>query len=66
MSGLKYEMRSFTWHSPSIYVTWLQEHFAQHCDGMYTNDDGECSIYSLVLYLNDEFEGAMIETSAKV
>lgn len=37
------------------------EHFAQHCDGMYTNDDGECSIYSLVLYLNDEFEGGELE-----
>lgn len=36
---------------------WAQEHFARHCDGMYTNDDGECSIYSLVIYLNDDFEG---------
>ncbi|CAJ1445940.1 unnamed protein product [Effrenium voratum] len=33
------------------------EHFAPHCDGMYANDADECSIYSLVLYLNDNFEG---------
>lgn len=37
------------------------EHFARHCDGMYTNDDGECSIYSLVIYLNDDFEGGDLE-----
>ncbi|CAK9050337.1 unnamed protein product [Durusdinium trenchii] len=37
------------------------EHFARHCDGMYTNDDGECSIYSLVIYLNDDYEGGWLE-----
>ena len=29
------------------------EHFASHCDGMYANDNDECSIYSVVLYLNE-------------
>ena len=29
------------------------EHFATHCDGMYANDNDECSIYSVVLYLNE-------------
>mmetsp|Transcript_70468 Transcript_70468/g.177675 ORF Transcript_70468/g.177675 Transcript_70468/m.177675 type:complete len:1007 (-) Transcript_70468:99-3119(-) len=37
------------------------EQFAPHHDGMYVNDDGECSIYSLVLYLNDNFEGGELE-----
>eukprot|EP00443_Scrippsiella_acuminata_P049613 CAMPEP_0115395148 /NCGR_PEP_ID=MMETSP0271-20121206/12635_1 /TAXON_ID=71861 /ORGANISM="Scrippsiella trochoidea, Strain CCMP3099" /LENGTH=1028 /DNA_ID=CAMNT_0002818847 /DNA_START=9 /DNA_END=3092 /DNA_ORIENTATION=- len=37
------------------------EHFASHRDGMYVNDDGECSIYSLVLYLNDDFEGGELQ-----
>jgi len=39
------------------------EHFAQHCDGMYANNDGECSIYTLVLYLNDDYEGGELEFS---
>lgn len=37
------------------------EHFAKHCDGMYANDEGECSIYSLILYLNDDFKGGELE-----
>eukprot|EP00930_Biecheleria_cincta_P028393 TRINITY_DN19818_c0_g1_i1.p1 TRINITY_DN19818_c0_g1~~TRINITY_DN19818_c0_g1_i1.p1 ORF type:complete len:1000 (+),score=145.41 TRINITY_DN19818_c0_g1_i1:90-3089(+) len=38
-----------------------REQFAKHCDGMYANDNGECSIYSLVLYLNSDFEGGELE-----
>lgn len=38
-----------------------QEHFAKHRDGMYANNEGECSIYSLVLYLNADFEGGELE-----
>ena len=26
---------------------------------MYVNDDDECSIYSLVIYLNDDYEGSL-------
>ncbi|CAE7381270.1 unnamed protein product, partial [Symbiodinium pilosum] len=37
------------------------EHFATHCDGMYANDDDECSIYSLILYLNEDYEGGELE-----
>lgn len=37
------------------------EHFATHRDGMYANENGECSIYSLVLYLNEDFEGGDLE-----
>jgi len=37
------------------------EHFAAHRDGMYVNDNGESSIYSIVLYLNDDFEGGELE-----
>ncbi|CAE7560783.1 unnamed protein product [Symbiodinium natans] len=38
-----------------------REHFATHCDGMYANDNDECSIYSLVLYLNEDYEGGELE-----
>ena len=37
------------------------EHFATHCDGMYVNDNDECSIYSVVLYLNEDYEGGELE-----
>jgi len=37
------------------------EHFTAHRDGMYVNEDGESSIYSLVLYLNDNFEGGELK-----
>lgn len=37
------------------------EHFAAHRDGMYVNDQGECSIYSIILYLNDDYEGGHLE-----
>mmetsp|Transcript_45260 Transcript_45260/g.105617 ORF Transcript_45260/g.105617 Transcript_45260/m.105617 type:complete len:1013 (-) Transcript_45260:29-3067(-) len=37
------------------------EHFASHCDGMYANDHDECSIYSLVLYLNEDYEGGGLD-----
>ncbi|CAE7851337.1 unnamed protein product [Symbiodinium necroappetens] len=37
------------------------EHFATHCDGMYANDNDECSIYSVVLYLNEDYEGGELE-----
>jgi len=42
------------------------EHFDWHRDGMYVNDDGECSIYSLIIYLNDDFEGGELEFSENV
>merc|ERR1740129_1207413 len=37
------------------------ERFQEHCDGMYVNDKGDCSIYSLVVYLNGDFEGGGLE-----
>jgi len=37
------------------------EQFAAHRDGMYVNEDGESSVYSLVLYLNDDFEGGELK-----
>ncbi|CAE7250436.1 unnamed protein product [Symbiodinium sp. CCMP2592] len=37
------------------------EHFATHCDGMYANDNDECSIYSVVLYLNEDYDGGELE-----
>ncbi|CAE8624587.1 unnamed protein product, partial [Polarella glacialis] len=37
------------------------QQFAEHCDGMYANDNGECSIYSVVLYLNDDFSDGELQ-----
>lgn len=37
------------------------EHFAAHRDGMYVNENIESSIYSVVLYLNEDFSGGELE-----
>jgi prolyl 4-hydroxylase len=37
------------------------QHFTWHYDGEYQRENGHCSFFSVLLYLNDEFEGGATE-----
>jgi len=34
--------------------------FKPHYDGMFKNEHGECSIFTITLYLNSDFEGGRL------
>eukprot|EP01102_Stenamoeba_stenopodia_P010116 TRINITY_DN3011_c0_g1_i3.p1 TRINITY_DN3011_c0_g1~~TRINITY_DN3011_c0_g1_i3.p1 ORF type:complete len:669 (-),score=104.13 TRINITY_DN3011_c0_g1_i3:103-2109(-) len=38
----------------------LRAFFKPHYDGMYKNQHGECSIFTVTLYLNDDYEGGRL------